>query len=171
MYGAAAGLTVLSLAACGSNNEVTPTVAPTATPIPTATPVPTPATAAEPQQPGALTISDAQATELAEQALASNTQALPIQVSKPSVTFTPDAVTLSAEVQDSGTQLEVAGVPEVQDGQVRFRLTSLKLGGFEVPFYRNEVEDTINNLFEQMLAGQRVQSVQLGNGTLTVTPA
>jgi hypothetical protein len=132
------------------------------------------ATAVAPQQltkTGPVTISNAQATAIAKQSLASRAKALPMQISNPSITFRPSGATLSARVQDSGAQVVVTGMPVVRAGRLRFQLTSLKLGGFEVPFYRREVENAANSVFDQMLAGKRVQSVQLGNGTITVTPA
>jgi hypothetical protein len=118
-----------------------------------------------------VTITDAQATELAKQGLAANPGAVPIALENPQVTFTREHIKLAAQVQGQGTRLEVLVVPEVAGERVSFKLTSLKLGGLEIPFYRLEVETAINDIFTRMLSGQRVKSVQLGDGTLTVVPS
>ena len=191
------GIAVVALAmsACGSDNQpsssqavattvvipsatptaVPPTIAPTATAIPTATAVPTAEPTATPGssqlQTTGVTLSDAQATELAVQALALNSKALPVPISNPRITFSPQDIKLAADMQgQAGAKLEVAGTPSVESERVYFKLTSLKLNGIEVPFYRHEVEDAINNMFSQMLAGRHIQSVQLGDGSLTVVP-
>ena len=161
---------------------VPPTLAPTNTPVPTTTPVPTntpiPAatvTAAQVnapapsiQQAGAVTITDAQATDLATQALASNPDALPVPLANPRVTFTRDYIQLAADVSGQNARLQVQGTPQVENDQVHFKLTSLKLNGLEVPFYRTEVESAINGIFARMLTDKHIKSVRLGDGTLTV---
>ncbi len=193
---AVAAVAAVSVTACRAVGRATPspavtsaatvmtatTVPPTETPAPTDTPEPTatgevpPAagvtsTSAPPQQPTTVvTVTDAQATDLATQALASNPDALPVPLEHPRIAFTREAIRLAADVRGQGAHLEVLGTPEVDNGRVSFRLTSLKLNGLEVPFYRREVEDAINGIFARMTAGRRVKSVQLGDGTLTIVP-
>jgi hypothetical protein len=146
------------------------TAVPQATVAPKATAAPKAALPAKPgesqQQAATLTFSNAQATQLAAQTLASNAKASPVPIKNPRVTFTRQSIKVAADMQ--GSKVEVLGVPSVKGGRLSFRLTSLKLGGFEVPFYRREVESGVNNVLAGMLAGKRVQSAQLGDGTLTV---
>jgi hypothetical protein len=166
----------------------TATAVPTDTPAPTATAAPTSApaaasgeaaqqaapagaaTAAPQQQPTVLTFTDAQATELAAKALAENPNALPLPMENPQVSFTRDNIKLVADVRGQNSRVEVLGVPELAGERARFKLTSLKLNGFEMPFYRREIEDAINGIFAGMLGDKGVKSVELGDGVLTVTP-
>jgi hypothetical protein len=91
-----------------------------------------------------------------------------VPIENPSVSFTPENIKLTGDVKGQGTKLEVLGTLVQNGGNLAFKLTSLKLGGIEVPFYRREVEKTINDLFQGVLAGKTVQSAKLGDGTLTL---
>jgi hypothetical protein len=173
----AATLTVGSLFvfACGLVERATPApstvavtiMAPTDAP-PAENAAPAGAPAAAPANPAAVTITDAQATQYAIEALKSNPNALPVPVENPRISFTRESINLAADTR--GARLEVEGTPQVANERITFKVTSLKLSGIEVPFYHNEVEDAINSIFSGVLAGQRIQSVELGDGVLTVIP-
>ena len=97
-----------------------------------------------------------------------------IQLEDPVVAFTGGNVVLNARViQPLPANLSVTLQPIVEDGWLRFDLRSASLGPLPVPqVILSVVEGTLNTSLNQALsnvpAGVQLQSVTVGEGTITI---
>lgn len=90
------------------------------------------------------------------------------------VNITPDSVQLMGEIHynDDQGDLIVSGIPYVQDRRLRFQLVDVALNGQSLPeLIYPTVEEQINMLFEEMLRGYDIESVELGQGRIIVMVA
>jgi hypothetical protein len=131
----------------------------TATPRPTAT-----------QE---IVITDAQATELAQQQASQANLGIPIQIG--SVFFTPGKANLTGTVDYLGYSGDflITGTPYVDAGRLRVKVDSFTIGGQSLPgVVYADLEKEINGLFDQIFTGYEIQSisVEAGQMRLTVIP-
>lgn len=127
----------------------------------------------EPSTPITLTLTAEEVTSLAQQEAA---QAGPDQVTvrDPIITITEQEMQLTGQVTNLGIfsngDLQVVGVPFIEDGELRFQVTRATVNKIPLPkSLFPEIESVVNRVLARSLSGVDAQEVSLSQGAITLT--
>ncbi len=150
-----------------ADSTPTPEALPTETaasdaPTPTGAVTTTPA----PVAPVTLTLNEAQAAQMA----AERARAGGLTIANVAVTLRSGIVQLTGDVPVlfSWSHLTVQATPRVENGRLRFAVSTISMGGLDLSGWRATVESALDDAFAAFVAGYDVQSYTVQDGELQV---